>query len=45
MTVMTDIEIADPRVEQYAVEHTSPEPACFAALAEETRAAHRRPRP
>ena len=27
MTVMTDIEIADPRVEQYAVEHTTPEPA------------------
>jgi predicted O-methyltransferase YrrM len=35
---MTDIEIADPRVEQYAVEHTTPEPGWFATLAEETRA-------
>jgi predicted O-methyltransferase YrrM len=43
MTVMTDIEIADPRVEQYAVEHTTPEPAWFAALAEETRTATRAP--
>jgi caffeoyl-CoA O-methyltransferase len=34
---MTDIEIADPRVEQYAVEHTTPEPAWFATLAEDTR--------
>jgi caffeoyl-CoA O-methyltransferase len=33
-----DIEIADPRVEQYAVEHTTGEPAYFAALAERTRA-------
>ncbi len=33
-----DIDIADPRVEQYAVEHTSGEPAYFAALAERTRA-------
>jgi caffeoyl-CoA O-methyltransferase len=43
MTVMTDIEIADPRVEQYAVEHTTPEPAWFATLAEETRNATRAP--
>jgi predicted O-methyltransferase YrrM len=33
-----DIDIADPRVEQYAVEHTSGEPAFFAELAERTRA-------
>jgi caffeoyl-CoA O-methyltransferase len=33
-----DIEIADARVEQYAVEHTTGEPAYFAALAERTRA-------
>jgi predicted O-methyltransferase YrrM len=33
-----DIDIADPRVEQYAVEHTSGEPAFFAPLAERTRA-------
>lgn len=31
-------DIVDPGIEQYAVEHTTPEPACFAALAEETRA-------
>jgi predicted O-methyltransferase YrrM len=37
MTVMTDIEIADSRVEQYAAEHTTPEPPWFATLAEETR--------
>jgi caffeoyl-CoA O-methyltransferase len=43
MTVMTDIEIADPRVEQYAVEHTTPEPTWFATLAEETRNATRAP--
>ena len=43
MTVMTDIEIADPRVEQYAVEHTTPEPPWFATLAEETRNATRAP--
>ena len=43
MTVMTDIEIVDPRVEQYAVEHTTPEPAWFATLAEETRNATRAP--
>ena len=43
MTVMTDIEIADPRVEQYAVEHTTPEPPWFATLAEETRSATRAP--
>ena len=30
---MTDIEIADPRVEQYAVEHTTREPAWFATVA------------
>ena len=35
---MTDIEIADPRVEAYAVEHTTPEPPWFAVLAEQTRA-------
>ncbi len=35
---MTDIDIADPRVEAYAVEHTTPEPAWFATLAEDTRA-------
>jgi predicted O-methyltransferase YrrM len=40
---MTDIEITDPRVEQYAVEHTTPEPPWFAALAEETRAGTRAP--
>jgi caffeoyl-CoA O-methyltransferase len=34
---VTDIEIVDPRVEQYAVEHTTPEPAWFATLAEDTR--------
>ena len=33
-----DIDIADPRVEQYAAEHTSGEPPYFAALAERTRA-------
>jgi caffeoyl-CoA O-methyltransferase len=43
MTVMTDIEIADSRVEQYAVEHTTPEPPWFATLAEETRNATRAP--
>jgi len=35
---MSDIDIADPRVEEYAVEHTTPEPAWFATLAEDTRA-------
>ena len=35
---MTDIDIADPRVEQYAVEHTTREPAWFATVAENTRA-------
>ena len=34
---MTDIDIADPRVEAYAVEHTTPEPAWFAELAADTR--------
>ena len=43
MTVMTDIEIADPRVEQYAAEHTTPEPPWFGTLAEETRNATRAP--
>ncbi len=43
MTVMTDIDIADPRVEQYAAEHTTPEPPWFATLAEETRNATRAP--
>ena len=33
-----DIEIADARVESYAVAHTTGEPAYFAALAERTRA-------
>jgi caffeoyl-CoA O-methyltransferase len=32
-----DIDIADPRVEQYAVEHTTGEPAYFVELAERTR--------
>jgi caffeoyl-CoA O-methyltransferase len=31
-----DIDIADPRVEQYAVEHTTGEPSYFADLAERT---------
>jgi caffeoyl-CoA O-methyltransferase len=35
---VTEIDIADPRVEQYAVEHTSPEPAWFTDLAADTRA-------
>jgi caffeoyl-CoA O-methyltransferase len=35
---MTDIEIAHPLVEAYAVEHTTPEPPRFAELAEQTRA-------
>ena len=35
---MTDIDIADPRVEAYAVEHTTAEPEWFATLADETRA-------
>ena len=43
MAGMTDIEIADPRVEQYALEHTTPEPQWFATLAEETRSATRAP--
>ena len=34
---MTDIEIADPQIEAYAVEHTTPEPPWFAELAAETR--------
>ena len=40
---MTDIEIVDPRIEQYAAEQTTPEPPWFAALAAETRAATRAP--
>lgn len=36
---MSSLDIVDPRVEQYAVEHTSAEPPWFTALAEETRAA------
>src|SRR6478752_7712809 len=43
MARMTDIEIVDPRIEQYAVEHTTPEPPWFATLAEETRAGTRAP--
>jgi caffeoyl-CoA O-methyltransferase len=35
---MTDIEIADPRVEAYAVEHSSAEPPQFAEIAEQTKA-------
>jgi predicted O-methyltransferase YrrM len=35
---LMDIDIADPRVEQYAVEHTTGEPAYFVELAERTRA-------
>ncbi|HEX4697795.1 MAG TPA: O-methyltransferase [Actinomycetes bacterium] len=35
---MTDIEIADPRVEAYAVAHSTPEPPWFAEIAEQTRA-------
>lgn len=33
------MDITDPAIEQYAVEHTSPEPAWFAEVAERTRAA------
>jgi caffeoyl-CoA O-methyltransferase len=40
---MTDIDIADPRVEQYAAAHTTPEPPWFATLAEETRNATKAP--
>ncbi len=32
-------DIVDPRIEEYAVAHSTPEPPHFAALAEETRAA------
>jgi caffeoyl-CoA O-methyltransferase len=32
------MDFIDPRIEQYAVEHTSPEPGYFADLAERTRA-------
>jgi predicted O-methyltransferase YrrM len=35
---MTDIEIADPRIEAYAVAHSTPEPPWFAEIAEQTRA-------
>jgi caffeoyl-CoA O-methyltransferase len=40
---MTDIDIADPRIEAYAADHTTPEPPWFATLAEETRNATRAP--
>jgi caffeoyl-CoA O-methyltransferase len=40
---MADIEIVDPRIEQYALEHTTPEPPWFATLAEETRTGTRAP--
>ena len=40
---MTDIEIADPRIEAYAVEHTTPEPPWFAELAAETRSSTEAP--
>ena len=40
---MTDIDIIDPRVEQYAQEHTTPEPPWFSVLADETRAGTRAP--
>jgi caffeoyl-CoA O-methyltransferase len=36
-------DIVDPAVEQYAVDHTTPEPPWFAALAEDTRARTRAP--
>jgi caffeoyl-CoA O-methyltransferase len=35
---MTDIDIADPRIEEYAVAHSTPEPPWFAEIAERTRA-------
>ena len=35
---MTDTEIADPLIEAYAVEHSTPEPPRFAEIAEQTRA-------
>jgi len=35
---MSDIEIADPLIEAYAVAHSTPEPPRFAELAEQTRA-------
>jgi caffeoyl-CoA O-methyltransferase len=37
------MDIVDPRIEEYAAAHTSPEPAYFAALAEDTRASTRAP--
>ena len=40
---MTDIDIADPRIEAYAVEHTTPEPPWFAELAAETRSSTEAP--
>ena len=40
---MPDIEIADPRVEAYAVRHSTPEPGWFASLAEDTRSRTRAP--
>lgn len=33
------MDITDPRIEEYAVEHTTPEPAWFAEVASRTRAA------
>ena len=40
---MTDIDIADPRIEAYAVGHTTPEPPWFAELAAETRSSTEAP--
>jgi len=40
---MTDIDIADPRIEAYAVEHTTPEPPWFDELAAETRSSTEAP--
>ncbi|MDQ1664985.1 MAG: hypothetical protein QOH75_1016 [Actinomycetota bacterium] len=37
------MDIVDPRIEEYAAAHTSPEPAYFAALAQDTRASTRAP--
>ena len=40
---MTDIDIADPAIEAYAADHTTPEPSWFAELAAETRASTEAP--
>ena len=40
---MTDIDIADPAIEAYAADHTTPEPPWFAELAAETRASTEAP--